>query len=88
MKTEKPLSEKEINIGSMDYDCMAYFEKDVKEAVEKLKEENADFELKVIGLVWGLCAKKEFDAKYFNIKMKEFGMNHRRKIDKIFGDLK
>ena len=59
-----------------------------KEAVKKSKLEEEDYELKVIGLVWGLCTKKEFDVEYFNIKMKEFGMNHRKNNDKIFGEFK
>jgi len=79
MKKEKPLIERMICTPDI---------KHVKEAVEKLKLEEEDYELKVIGLVWGLCAEKKFDAEYFNIKMKEFGMNHHKRIDKIFGEFK
>ena len=45
--------------------------KDVKEFIKLLKEEDEDYEAKIVGLVWGLNSQEPFDSKIFNNKFNE-----------------
>ena len=78
MTKEKSLSEKEDNFLDMNIDTKIFYKKDVKEAVENLKEE--------------LCCvkKKDIDGaftegeKFAKMSMRDV----EEKIDKIFGEFK
>jgi len=80
MKTEKPLSKKANQIQK---ECRRfYFEEDVKEAVEKLKE----YLIEEIKASKGL--RKNLSVR-MNNKMKYLEVQYERlleEIDKIFGD--
>jgi hypothetical protein len=57
-----------------------------KQAIKELKEEDEDYEARIIGLVWGLCSKEPFNSKYFNNKFNFLRLEHIENKNKILGE--